>query len=243
MQDQILNLFSKYELKARIFPALLAIAPFGLTILIWYPELINLESSAITLLVLVIILFSLAKVAREKGKKKQNALLKKWGGFPSTTLLKHDDNTINENTKQRYHNYLNKNVPGIQLPSKEEELNDSSSTNSTYESAVHWLLEKTRDTKKFPLLYEDNINYGFSRNMLGIKPIGIIFTFVSLGINILGVYQQYAFTLNDLPLKIWISLIITIFFILLWVFFVKEEWVKSASYAYARTLLSTCEDK
>lgn len=201
--EKILNMFSQYELKARIFPALLTIAPFGLSTLIWYPELISLESSFLTLFVLIIILFFLAKVARERGKKLQEKLLNEWGGFPSTLFLKHNDNTLDDHTKRRYHQYLNKKVSGLRLPSKEEESKKPHSYDQQYSSAVKWLLEKTRDTKKYPLLYQDNINYGFSRNMVGIKPLGIAFSVLSLTTNTLGIYQRYQPLFLDLPLKIW----------------------------------------
>ncbi|ASN06339.1 hypothetical protein [Virgibacillus necropolis] len=243
MSDKILDMFSQYELKARIFPALLIVAPFGLTILMWYPSLISLESSFITILVLVIILFFLAKIARENGKKVQQKLLDECGEFPSTTFLKHTDNTLNENTKKRYHQYLSKNVEGIQLPTKEQELESPNFYNDQYNSAVHWLLEKTRDNKKYSLLYQDNINYGFSRNMLGIKPLGIFFSFISIAINIFGIYQKYEVSLINLPLKVIISFLISIIFISMWTFFVKKDWVRSTSKAYARTLLSTCEGR
>lgn len=243
MSDKILDIFSPYELKARIFPALLTIVPFGLSILIWYPELISLESSFLTGFVLIIILFFLAKIARELGKKQQKFLLKEWDGFPSTTVLKHSDQTLDDSTKKRYHQYINNNVDGVQLPTSEEELQKKSDHyDNEYNSAVKWLLEKTRDNKKYHLLYQDNINYGFSRNMLGIKPLGILFSLLSLGINVLGIFQKYQFTFVEIPLKVYISFLIGIFFLFLWTTFVNKKWVKSTAEAYARTLLSSCEE-
>lgn len=240
--SDILSIFSHYELKARMFPALLTILPFGLSILIWYPELISIESSVLIILVLMASLFFLAKMAREQGKKVQSKLLQEWGGFPSTVFLKHSDDTIDDKTKNRYHEYLNKRVKDVQLPTKEEELEDPNAFDQEYNSAIKWLLEKTRDPKKYPLIYQDNANYGFSRNMLGIKLIGIIFTLTSLGITCIGIYQQHQFQLLELSLKAYASIIICIFFLFLWVFFVRKNWVKSTSVAYARSLLASCEE-
>src|SRR5271165_4313391 len=45
-----------------------------------------------------------------------------------------------------------------------------------YQSGVRWLLNHTRpaDNKKFDLLFRENVAYGFRRNALGTKPIGIL---------------------------------------------------------------------
>jgi hypothetical protein len=240
--DIIISFFSPYELKARFFPALLILAPLFLTVVIWYPELIELESSIFTIVVLVIILFFFAKLSRELGVKKQKVLLKKWGNFPSTIMLRHRDNTIDAATKLRYHRYLRTNIEGLELPTPEEELNNPDFYEDQYSSAIKWLLEKTRDKNKYDLLFQDNINFGFSRNMFGVKYMGIVFCFLAILININGIYQTYNFNLAEIELKIWLSNLISLIFLLLWVFFVKESWVKNSAVAYARTLLSTCEE-
>ncbi|MGG0587755.1 hypothetical protein ABE049_26160 [Priestia megaterium] len=239
---ELISLFSRYELKARLFPALLVLAPLLFTVLIWYPELIDWQSSFFTILVSVVILFFLAKLSREMGIKRQKKLLVLWGGFPSTIMLRHRDTTIDPITKERYHEYLEKYIDGIKIPTAEEELENPEFYDKHYGSAIKWLLEKTRDATKYDLLLQDNINYGFSRNMLGIKPIGIIFSIVALMTNIYGAYQKYQLILLNLPLKIWFSLLVSTTFILLWVLFVKANWVTNTSQAYARTLLATCED-
>lgn len=241
MNGELLNIFSRYELQARIFPSFIAVSPIGATIIIWYPEIISLESSFLVLFVLFIILFSLAKVARECGKKVEKKMLQEEGGFPTTTFLKHHDDTLNSYTKMRYHKYLNENISEMQLPSATEEIQLPDCSDEKYVSAIHWLLEKTRDNKKYPLIYEDNINYGFSRNMVGIKYISISLAGISLLIDILGMYQSNEPLSFDLPLKVILSISISLFFIIYWIFLVKRKWVKSASKAYARSLLAACE--
>ncbi len=242
MSVEMLNMFSRYELQARVFPSFIAVSPIGVTVLIWYPEIISLESSFLTIFVLFIILFSLAKVAREFGKRIEKRMIKEERGFPTTRFLKHSDNTLNIYTKMRYHKYLNEHIPDMQLPSKEEELESSDGCTEKYNSAIHWLLEKTRDNQKYSLIYEDNINYGFSRNMVGIKYISICLAIISLLIDFIGIYQSYGNISFDLPLKVILSIFISLFFVIYWIFLVKKKWVKSASEAYARSLLAACEE-
>lgn len=241
MLNNIINSISEYELKARIFPASFTILPFVITILMWFPELINLESSLIIMLILIISLFFLGKLVREGGRKAQNKLLQKWGSFPTTLYLSHLNNKIDIKTKKRYHDYLNKNIQGLELPSQDEEIKNPKCSQGKYESAVKWLLENTRDTKKFPLLYQDNINYGFSRNMLGIKPLGIVISIISLALDFYLLYSLNYQSITEVNINIIISIVISFAIIIIWIFFVKEKWVKSTSAAYARTLLSTCE--
>ena len=42
-----------------------------------------------------------------------------------------------------------------------------------YGSAVDELRRLTRDTERFPLVYKGNTEYGFRRNLLGLKKIGL----------------------------------------------------------------------
>ena len=58
------------------------------------------------------------------------------------------------------------------LPTKEEEESSPVSADTKYKSAIGSLLEATRDTSKFPLVFAENANYGFRRNLWGLRPIG-----------------------------------------------------------------------
>lgn len=240
--DSILSQFSPYEIKARLFPALLLLAPLLFTVLVWYPELISLGSSILVIAIFIITLFFLAKYCREMGVKKQGKLLKEWGAFPSIVILRHRDSVIDPVTKSRYHSFLQDRVNGIQLPTPNEEIEDPEYYDIQYSSAIKWLLEYTRDSKKYSLLQQDNINYGFSRNMLGVKSLGMLLTVLAFGVSIYGIYNEYGFDSLMFPLVIWISLLVNIGFFLFWVFFVNKNWVRSTSYAYARTILACCEN-
>lgn len=241
---KIFSIFSQYELKARFFPGIIVLTPFALAILILYPELISLESSIFTIMAVIVIIFFLAKLSREAGKKKEKNLMKKMGNYPSTIMLRYSDNEIDSVTKQRYHNFFKENVHGIELPSSSDhEKENPDFYEQQYNSAVKWLLENTRDYKKYDLLLQDNINYGFSRNMLGIKPFGIFFSIVACIINPYTLLVHNNHNLSQIPLKVWLSYLVYIIFLSLWIFFVKEKWVKSTAFAYARTLLATCEKR
>jgi len=239
-----MNIFDNYELKARIFPAVLTAMPFGVSFVIWYPDIIgSFESSIIFTVVILILLFSLAKVVRERGKRIQNNLLDEWGDFPTTIILKYSDDTLDVNTKKRYHRYLNSKISEIKLPTtKEQELKDPKLYNGNYRSAVRWLLEKARDHNQYPLVYQENINYGFSRNLLGMKYFGVTFSILSFFFNIFHIYWFSHFSYEELLLiKVVSSLSASLIFLGFWVFFVKKDWVTKTAWTYAEVLLSICE--
>ena len=84
------------------------------------------SASAITgdstlLIAFAAIVYFLASIARSKGASLQEKLIGKWGGWPTTIILRHSDNTIDVGTKARYHLRLSS-LPGAPvLPSEEEE--------------------------------------------------------------------------------------------------------------------------
>ena len=60
-----------------------------------------------------------------------------------------------------------------------------------YASAVKWLQERCRG-KAFPLVEKENAEYGFRRNLRGLKPIGITACLVALLISALAIAWHFA---------------------------------------------------
>ena len=61
--------------------------------------------------------------------------------------------------------------PKLALPTVAAEANNPAGSDSVYMSATKWLLSQTRDTKVYSLLFQQNINYGYRRNMLGLRRV------------------------------------------------------------------------
>jgi hypothetical protein len=66
------------------------------------------------------------------------------------------------------------------VPSQEIEATAAEAADSYYESAIKWLLEKTRDKKKYSMIFKENMGYGFRRNYLGIRWHGFLFPLFSV---------------------------------------------------------------
>ena len=231
--------FDKYTLNARLKPALLAFAPACLTIASLFPE----KFLGWDLLVGVITTFGLTmlleNIARDMGKKKEPVLYEQWGGKPTTTMLRHNGSPLGATLLSRYHDKL-KALTGINLPTDGEEKENPEAADQAYDVCVGFLRENTRDTNVFKLVHAENIVYGFRRNLLGMKPLGIVIAI--LGILVLGwpVYQSIAQSTDIRPIAV-IAAILNLIMLAIWVFLVKPTWVKKAADTYARQLIAACE--
>jgi len=104
-----------YDRKARIYPALLALAPgFGIAVSLYGLE-IDMQRGLLGLLAAVGGLFLLSNIAREAGKRLERDLFESWGGVPTTQLQRHRDNTIDPVTKRRIHKFLSGKL-GVPFP-------------------------------------------------------------------------------------------------------------------------------
>ena len=171
MTGAIIRLADPYDRQARLYPALLAVAPAVLTVSSLYGAHASLLTSAVAILAGCGMMFWLANLARDRGKALEHKMFSDWGGKPSVQLLRHKDSRIDPVTKQRYHTALSARM-SVKFPSAEDESADPAGADAAYESATKWLLESTRDTRRFALLFKENVAYGFRRNMLGVRPYG-----------------------------------------------------------------------
>src|SRR5690606_25170158 len=100
------------------------------------------------------------------------ALFKKWGGTPTTQLQRHRDRTVDPVTKVIRHNLL-ASALNIAFPTPQDEEERPAQADDIYAAGTNLLRELTRDRIRFPLVFAENTTYGFRRNALGLKPIGI----------------------------------------------------------------------
>jgi len=119
-----------------------------------------------------------------------------------------------------------------------EETQDPARADRVYESCVHFLLERTRDHKQFPLVVAENVNYGFRRNVWALKPFGI----VSATIGMVSCATCFLLRLHEGAGSIAaIGFLISLALFLLWVFVFKPDWVRSVAYSYAGRLLGSLD--
>lgn len=232
------QLFDVYGRNARLKPSLLALFPLIVTIAIWFPDLYTLAKGLLSVAIACGVIFMLADYARSQGRAIEQRFYRKWGGKPTTILFRHNDGTIDALTKERYASFLSQYIKGWTRPTPEEEAHNPAAADQLYESATRWLLEYTRDKKMYALLFDENITYGFRRNIYGLKPFGLIISVLSLLINAAAIYVDPSFKPTHVC-----STVISFAAVTAWLLIVSEIWVRDAANAYAVRLLAACEQK
>ena len=234
-----------YNRKARLQPALLVLLPVFLIALLTLPEIKTIWSAPIGLLIYCGGAMWLTQAARDRGKLLEPELFKFWGGKPSIALLRHNDSRLTKATKSRYRNFLERRIPDLKFASIEDEQKSQMEADDAYESATLWLLTKTRDREHFRLLFDENVSYGFRRNLWALKSVAVVID--ALIITFFAIYTFYPFKseiltiIQQIDKKIYFGILFTIAHLLAFIFIINRRWVRLPAEAYALQLLAACD--
>lgn len=224
------KLLDAYNMRARVLPAVIAATPVIVTAALmvsWnsfgLPQVfVGLASTAA--------LVAMADIARRQGTRVQRNLFKKWGGSPSSIMLRDADTTFDQETKETWRAFLATRVKGP--PPRA----DAATLDAFYDRACHWLRENTRHKKKFTVLFEENVTYGYQRNLLGLRWPAIIIDSVI----ILGVVAAIVVTPGDHMLALAVSAAFALLHMSFMLLAVSESAVREAADRYGRQLLLSC---
>lgn len=231
-----------YNLKARVYPLIITLIPIVFIGIIYSVQFKSIYELLISLGVTTSLFFLFSQIGRDNGKKIESGMWKKWKGTPSTQILRFSNDTIDYHTKKHYHNYLKEKTKIGQELTEQFENEHFIEADSIYTSWSKFLISKSRDTKKYNLLFQENINYGFRRNLLGLKPIAITIIFLLL-IGSIG----YSYIIADFNIiyskELLITSIVLFFSLLFWLIIVNEKWVKYVAFEYAKRLMETIDNE
>ncbi|HXP51353.1 MAG TPA: hypothetical protein VN922_15455 [Bacteroidia bacterium] len=231
----------KYTIKARLYPSFLVLLPAFVMSIYYITDLEKYIHYFTAVIVVGLFTFLLSQLGRDKGKLKEPELHKFFGGKPTTQILRHNNSHIDSITKRRYHDILLQKIPGIQIPTLQEENQNKNNADAIYESCVKFLISKTRDTKKFNLLFKENINYGFRRNLWGMKTWALFLLFCCLVLHSyimtshFTVFNQFAN--KDIGLFTYF-----LFNTLFWLIIVNKDWIRIPAFAYAERLIESLNE-
>lgn len=229
-----------YERKARLYPALLLVAPLvAAGVAMVSGKLFGVQSLAAAI-VGCGGAFLLTQLARDSGKNREKALFAKWGGLPSVAIFRHRDTCLDSITKARYHKKLDVLVKEAKPPTIEQEQSDPGAADAVYSAWSNFLRVNTRDTKKYALLFQENVNYGYRRNVWGLKPIGIVVCSLSAAVCGARLWQIRQ-TTGRLDEGLVAAGIFAFVLLLLWVFRFTPRWVRVPADAYAQRLVECSE--
>lgn len=231
-----MNALDTYERRARLYPMLLVLLPAVLGAASWVPVGIDvggLLGGTVTSLVLAAFL---GQIARDQGKRCEPELFRKWGGKPSVRALSYEGKFFDAKTLRRIHRSLHDIDNELTFPkSAEEESAERESAFASYESASELLLSCTRDRERFRLVFSENVNYGYRRNLWAMKGPGTLLAVLGAEAS-LGRLVQVA--VMDSPI-VWTAIVSGVMGVslgLVWVIHVREDWMHVAADAFARQL-------
>ena len=180
-----------------------------------------------------------ALMTRQLGNGVQSRLWGEWGGKPTTQRLRYRG-AVNPSEVARLHLALEAVLSGMTLPTSAEENADASAADLEYDSAIKQLIGLVRTDKRFGLVAEENANYGYCRNLLGLKPWGIGGAWITLaasaavgGALILTNHVSHAVVLV-------LPVLVSCIALIQWRT-VTSSWVRLPAEAYADRLLEAAQ--
>lgn len=235
-----MSFLDAYSLQARLFPAILGIAPaiaLATVAVTW--DTLSLPQ-AVTTAAVGVLFVGASDIARRFGKRAERELFRDTGGRPTITVLWRADNTFDDLTKDRYRNFL-ADMLGEPAPTADDERTRSHEVGGFYERCGNWLREHTRDKERFGILFEENKTYGFRRNLFGAKWPALTLNVVVVLICLLILSRELNVPNDPTLLQVFTVLVIGAIHALYFLFFVNKKAVMEASDQYARQLALSCE--
>jgi hypothetical protein len=204
-------------------------APLLVTVLIWPSEIHHFKFSNWIIPGLALIWVTLMALTRIIGYRLENKLFPIHSNFSSTTFHRYG----------KLHSTKAKNLPlPSELHTTQGELRSNPATTEITKVTVH-----SKNTSAYPALHQNYLNYGFWRNMVGIKPIGVSLTMLSITLNGYLIYSTYhPFSPVEIG-KAVLSIGVSLLFLPFWLVLVRKSLAKRYYQTYATTLFSTAIEK
>ena len=159
-----------------------------------------------------------------------------FGGRPTERLPSHA-HAPNKVRLARQHAKLRSLLRDTPIPTAEDERDDPSAAHDVYCACTKYLIGRTRDDR---MVFQENVNFGFRRNLWGLKSYGIGISVASTVILGLRLYMELSGHLSVSPLLVGFE-ILNILMLCIWVMWVTPAWVMIPANAYGERLLDTLE--
>jgi hypothetical protein len=230
-QKQFLGL-TPYDYKARYLPAMLTIAPSVLVAVLVFPALMHWKATVVSVFGVFGLSTLFAQLGRDRGSKLQAKLFERWGGAPTIRIFRFRDTPLDSVTHKRYLARMQALLPEAPKFTQKGELRNPDSADETYEAYGQLLREKTREVRKYELIFLENVNFGFRRNTLGLK--GIALTALSANCLILaGAYFHFLPDANSERTQLLAGFAVELLGSIFWLVVVRQQWVRIPGEAYA----------
>lgn len=234
-----MTLFDTYNLRARLCVSIFYAAPFIFDIICLTHKAFTVTEGIVLSTVCVTVCQASLSIHRvpTNGQPVKNTAAELL--LPSSTLP--------EGTRARYYRKLASFEPEFQPLldyinfSSHNPESHSSNISKLCNDVISWLRAKTRNAETFRLVHEENINYGYIRNMQRLKPIGIranLFAAICFGIYIIATAST--FTWNEQGIY-YLHLVVHLILCLYLHRCINNSSVDAAATRYAYALLETID--
>jgi hypothetical protein len=228
--------FDAYSFPARVLPVLVAFLPP--LVMLGGGVVSGARGGIVSGAILTVLGGIAAQLGRDRGKRLQPGLWQRWGGSPTLRRLRFGG-AADVGVVERLHARVER-VLGDALPTSDEEASAPGAADIRYEEATRRLISMTRDRRRFRLLFAENVNYGTRRNLLGLRPIGIVIAGTTLVIA--GLLTAVAAgTLADRAARYAPAGVVSIAELILWFAVVTSDWVRIPAEAYADRLMESVD--
>jgi len=157
-------------------------------------------------------------------------------------MLRHSDSTFDAASKARYVAFLAGKINETAPTEAQEEANPAAA-DAFYARCGDWLRENTRNSKKFNILFNENVTFGFRRNLLGMKWAALALNLLIVIISGCALYHgSIPFQdMQHIEGRVIVVFVVAVLHALYISLGVNKSAVAEASIAYARQLILSCE--
>lgn len=223
-----LELLDAYNIRARLSASIILLAPIAITVFVCFDEIHNIATSAVFIGLFLAFTNYIPILLRMVYGSKQYSV-----NYAAEFLMPSDP-TISLNSKHRYYEILADLDTSFELFLHPD---DTYEFRKCCESAVAYLKTRTREDH---LVQEENINYGFCRNLLRSKYIGILIC-ISMCC-LIAVYSLLTYeSISEIPTVHYFAFATNIVMILFWCVGVTQRALDNTAKTYARTLIAAID--
>jgi hypothetical protein len=226
----------RYDRRARLMPALFAVLPITLTVIALAPDAIKGWSGALAVAIQAGGSLVLAQIVGDIGKKKELGLYARFGGRPTDRLLSHKT-APNKTILAMRHAKLQGLMQKVKIPTAAAEEKNPAGAADVYAACVDVLRGKCRGNEA---VFRENMQFGFRRNLWGVKKLGIIAALIGVlvvGAEVYGLASAH----ERVSPAFWLIGGLNLLILAAWIFFITPAWVIRAGNLYADRLIEVLD--
>ncbi|MDN3495012.1 hypothetical protein QL996_03655 [Planococcus sp. APC 4015] len=214
-----------YTVKARWLPAALVTVPIVVLMISTFEldAFIGIVGPAGVSLLFGVVA---GEIARSRGKGVELSLVRDWGGLPTTRSLR--ATPVSDPERRRRREQVEA-VSGRRLPSLLEQESAPSESDTIIEQIVRTALAvlRSEESSGVDVLQNENISYGFRRNLYALRPFGLVVAVAAFG---------FTFAVTVLGILAWAVatpiLLIQATVGVLWLAIARRDWVKEQAESF-----------